>query len=440
MRDEKPAEFRRHRGSRFWLMVGLLPVLLSAGSASAPGAGGSNRAEGGPSTNSQTYDILLIGGHLIDPRNGINGPRDVAISQGKIAEVAEKIDPAKGRKIVDVSGAYVVPGLIDLHTHVFIEDPGGWGIYPDMHSFPYGVTTAVDAGTSGWENFEQFKTTIIDKARTRVLAFLNVVSNGMGKKAEQTLSEISAERTKEVLLKYPEILVGVKTAHYRGPEWEALDRAFRAAGAAGVPVMVDFRPTETRTYEDLLLKHMRPGDMHTHMYARHIPLLDENGRVNDYMRRARERGVLFDVGHGAGSFWFRIGVPAMQQGFGPDSISTDLHARSRLIPVADLMTTMSKFLNMGMELEEVIRRTTVTPARAIHRPQLGHLSVGAEADVAVLELKTGKFGFVDSGHAKMQGTRKLRCLMTIRAGKIVWDVEGLSWPDWREAGNYDVLE
>ncbi|MCZ6514319.1 MAG: amidohydrolase family protein [Acidobacteria bacterium] len=234
--------------------------------------------------------------------------------------------------------------------------------------------------------------------------------------------------------------MGVKTAHYRGPEWEALDRAFRAAGAAGVPVMVDFRPTQTRTYEDLLLKHMRPGDMHPHMYARHIPLLDENGRVNDYMRRARERGVLFDVGHGAGSFWFRIGVPAMQQGFGPDSISTDLHARSRLIPVADLMTTMSKFLNMGMELEEVIRRTTVTPARAIHRPQLGHLSVGAEADVAVLELKTGTFGFVDSGHAKMQGTRKLRCLMTIRAGKIVWDVEGLSWPDWREAGNYDVLE
>ncbi|MCZ6514318.1 MAG: hypothetical protein O6850_00460 [Acidobacteria bacterium] len=143
---------------------------------------------------------MLIGGHLIDPRNGIHGPRDVAISQGKIAEVAEKIDPAKGRKTVDVSGAYVVPGLIDLHTHVFIEDPGGWGIYPDMHSFPYGVTTAVDAGTSGWENFEQFKTTIIDKAQTRVLAFLNVVSNGMGEKAEQTLSEINAERTKEVLL------------------------------------------------------------------------------------------------------------------------------------------------------------------------------------------------------------------------------------------------
>ena len=209
---------------------------------------------------------------------------------------------------------------------------------------------------------------------------------------------------------------------------------------SGVPVMVDFRPTPERTYEDLLLKHMRPGDIHTHMYARHIPLLDENGKVNDYMRKARERGILFDVGHGAGSFWFRIGVPAMEQGFGPDSLGTDLHFRSRLIPVAEMTTTMSKFLNMGMELEEVILRATVIPARTIRRHELGNLSVGSVADVAVLQLKKGKFGFVDSGHAKMVGNRKLRCLLTVREGKIVWDVEGLSWPDWKDAGDYQVLE
>ena len=390
--------------------------------------------------SAQTYDLLLKGGRVIDPANQIDAPRDVAVKGDRIALVAENIPASEAKKMVDVTGYYVTPGLVDIHAHVFVEDPGGWGIYPDLNAFPSGVTTIVDAGSAGWKNFEQFKARVIDKARARVLAFLNIVGVGMDPIGEQSMAEMDARPTAEMIKKYRQILVGVKTAHYRGPEWEALDRAFEAGRLAEVPVMVDFQPQPTRTYEDLLLRHMRPGDIHTHMYAQHIPLLDASDKVNDYVREARKRGVIFDVGHGAGSFWFRIAVPAMQQGLGPDSISTDLHQQSSLIPQASMVTTMSKFLNLGMPLEEVILRATVTPAREIKRTDLGTLAVGTTADIAVLELQKGTFGFVDSGHARLHGSQKLRCLLTVRAGKIVWDAEGLSWPDWQKAGKYKVLE
>ncbi len=393
-----------------------------------------------PSAPDQPYDVLLKGGHVIDPANDINGPHDVAVTGERIARVEQNIPGSQAKKVVDVSGFYVTPGLVDIHTHVFVEGPGGWGIYPDINAFPSGVTTVVDAGTSGWKNFEEFKARVIDKARVRVLALLNIVGVGMDPVGEQSMNEMDARATAEMVKKYPQILVGVKTAHYRGPEWEALDRAFEAGRLADVPVMVDFQPQPTRTYEDLLLKHMRPGDIHTHMYAQHIPLLDANDKVNDYVREARKRGVIFDVGHGAGSFWFRIAVPAIEQGFGPDSISTDIHQHSALILRATMPMTMSKILNISMPLEEVIYRSTVTPAREIKRPELGTLSVGSIADIAVFELQRCNFGFVDTGHARMAGNQRLQCLITVRAGKIVWDAEGLSWPDWKKAGKYKVIE
>lgn len=388
----------------------------------------------------QTYDLLLKGGHVIDPANQVNAVRDVAVAGDKIARVAENIPAVEAKRVVDVSGYYVTPGLVDIHTHLYVEDPGGWGIYPDLSAFPSGVTTAVDAGSAGWKNFEEFKARIIDKAKVRVLAFLNIVAVGMDPVGEQSLSEMDARPTAEMIKKHPQILIGVKAAHYEGPEWEAIDRAVEAGRLANVPVMVDFRPQPTRTYADLILKHMRPGDIHTHMYAQHIPLLDDNGKVNEYMRQARQRGVIFDLGHGAGSFWFRIAAPAMEQGFGPDSISTDLHQHSSLIPQATLVNCMSKILSLGMPLEEVIYRSTVTPAREIKRPELGTLSVGSVADVAVLELQKGNFGLVDSGHARQAANQKLRCMITVRAGKVVYDAEGLSWPDWHKAGKYKVLE
>jgi len=196
----------------------------------------------------------------------------------------------------------------------------------------------------------------------------------------------------------------------------------------------------TRSYSDLLLKKLSPGDIHTHLYASHIPLLNEQGIVNDYVREARQRGIIFDLGHGAGSFWFRIAAPAMQQGFPPDTISTDLHKSSALLPNATMPVTMSKMLNLGMSLQEVVMRSTLMPAQVIRRPELGTLSVGACADVAVLELLRGAFGFLDSGLARMNGDRKLQCVLTLRNGEIVWDLNGISRPDWREAGRYQRIE
>ncbi|MEE2629091.1 MAG: hypothetical protein VX670_11560, partial [Candidatus Latescibacterota bacterium] len=182
--------------------------------------------------------------------------------------------------------------------------------------------------------------------------------------------------------------------------------------------MIDFAPKPTRSYEELL-EHMSPGDIHTHLYAAHIPLLDDDGQVNDYVRQARERGIIFDTGHGNGSFWFRIAVPAMEQGFTPDTISTDLHKHSRMRPDAIMPTTMAKFLALGMPLQEVVYRSTARPAEVIRRPELGHLSVGSEADIAVFDLVEGDFGFVDSGGARLDGSQRLECELTLRAGRVV---------------------
>jgi dihydroorotase len=384
----------------------------------------------------KTYSLLLKGGHVIDPANGVDAVRDVAIREGRIARVAEGIPSSQAEKVVDVAGCCVTPGLLDIHVHVF--GYAGW-LFPDTHAFPNGVTTVVDTGGAGHKNFEEFRETVLPQARTRVFALLNIVGAGMLGAVEQDVGEMKPVPAAEMIRKYPDVLIGSKTAHFQGPGWEAVDGAVEAAALSGTFAMIDFAPKPARSYKELLLQRLRPGDIHTHLYAKHIPLLDEDRRVNGYVREARERGVLFDLGHGAGSFWFRIAVPAMKQGFGPDSISTDLHKSSALIPNATMPVTMSKMLNIGMPLQEVILRSTAEPARMIRRPELGTLSVGAEADVAAFRIEEGAFGFVDSGHAKMRGTRRLQCVLTVRAGQIVWDLDGLSWPDWETAGNYDVI-
>lgn len=383
-----------------------------------------------------SYDMLLKGGHVIDPSNHIAGPMDVAVADHKIASVAPDLPSSQATKTVCVEGLYVVPGLIDLHVHAVGYQ--GW-LFPDAHALSNGATTVVDAGGAGWKSFEAFKDDIIAHSTTRVFAFLNIVGPGMLGAVEQDVSEMVSAPTSEMIQRYPDLLVGVKTAHFGGPGWEAVDRAVEAGRLSDTPVMVDFAPKPTRTYEDLLLKHLRPGDIHTHMYGQHIPLLDERDRVHAYVREARERGILFDVGHGQGSFWFRVAVPALNQGFGPDIISTDLHKKSLLRPNAHLMAVLSKFLNMGMPLQEVIARCTVAPAHVIRRPELGTLSVGAEADVAVIGMQEGDTGFVDCGHARLQGTRRLQCVLTLRAGEVVWDPHGLTCPDWETVGRYEFL-
>jgi len=391
-------------------------------------------------TNMQ-YDFLLQGGHVIDPANQINQKMDVAVTGTRIARVEREIDPRLARTVVSAANLYVTPGLLDIHVHAYhTREPEGLSIVADHHSFRSGVTTMVDTGTAGAKHFLHFKRTVIDQARTRIFAFINIVKSGMIGDFEQDMNEMDPELAASIVLAYPEICVGIKTAHYWTYQtwdaahvpWGAVDRALEASAICKKPLMVDFWPRPERPYPELLRK-MRPGDIHTHVFAQQFPVLDENKKPNKFLFEARESGIIFDLGHGAGSFWFRQAVPAMQNGFSPDSISTDLHIGNVNGPVVDMLTTMSKLLNIGMPLEEVIYRSTVTPAREIGHQELGTLSEGAEADVAMLRLDEGQFGFTDCGNARYMGTRKLTCQLTLRAGKVVYDPFGLTMPEWTKA-------
>ena len=392
-------------------------------------------------SDASQYDLVLKGGHVIDPKNNRNQLLDVAIKDDKIAQVAPDIDPKLATQAVDVSGLYVTPGLIDIHVHVYhTREPEGLSVVADHHSFRSGVTTVVDTGTAGAKHFLHFKRTVIDLAQTRILAYINIVKSGMLGPFEQDVDEMDPELAASIVLAYPEICVGIKTAHYwthqpwddRHQPWDSVDQGLEASKICKKPLMVDFWPRPERTYPELLEK-MQPGDIHTHVYAQQFPILDANKKPESFMFEARERGIIFDVGHGAGSFWFRQAIPAMEGGFGPDSISTDLHIRNVNGAVLDMLTTMSKFLSMGMSLEETIYRSTVTPAEEIGHPELGTLSEGAEADVAALMLEEGAFGYTDCGKAKYIGDQKLTCKLTLRAGEVVYDPEGLTMPLWEEA-------
>ncbi|HYK87746.1 MAG TPA: amidohydrolase/deacetylase family metallohydrolase [Acidobacteriota bacterium] len=386
----------------------------------------------------QKYDLLLKGGHVIDPKNQISSERDVAVAGGKIAAVAAGIDPAEALKVVDVSGLYVTPGIIDIHTHVYTGTgergsyAGDNSVYPDGFAFRVGVTTVADAGGAGWRNFEDFRQRVIERSKTRVLAFLNIVGNGMrGGPIEQDLADMEAKPTADMALRHKGLIIGIKTAHYAGPEWAPVERAVEAGTLADIPVMVDFgsnRPE--RPMSELVTKKLRPGDIYTHVYSGLRNEQVESGKVNPALRVARKRGVIFDVGHGGGSFLWRIAAPAIQEGFLPDSISTDLHIGSMNAGMKDMLNVMDKFLAMGLTLEDVILRSTWNPAREIKQEQLGHMSVGAPADVAVLRLEKGKFGFVDMYGARMDGTQKLTCELTLREGKVVYDLNGITRPEW----------
>jgi len=389
------------------------------------------------------YDLLLKGGHVIDGKNKISAVMDVAIADGKIVRVAADIPAGRAFKTVNVAGLYVVPGLVDMHVHVYAGTGqrgaycGDNSVYPDGFTFRSGVTTVADAGSSGWRNFPDFKDRVIDRAKTRVLAFLNIVGAGMGGAVEQNTGEMDAKAAAEMAGRYKDTIVGIKTAHYAGPDWTAVERAVEAGRMADIPVMVDFgtfRPE--RPFQDLVLKKLRPGDIYTHMYLGWVPMLDDAGRLLPYLSEARKRGVIFDVGHGGGSFLFRQAGPAMRQGFGPDSISTDLHIGSMNAGMKDMLNVMSKFLNLGMPLDEVVGRSTWTPAREMRHEELGNLSEGGAADVAVLRVAEGRFGFVDSFGARMLGTRKLECELTVRNGRVVWDANGITREDWEGLGKY----
>ena len=386
------------------------------------------------------FDLILAGGHVIDPANGVDGRRDVAIRGGRIAAVDDNIPAASARRSIDATGLYVTPGLVDIHVHLYATagDEGAWGgdnsVLPDGFSFRSGTTTMVDTGSAGWRNLADFRERVLDRFTTRKYALVNIVGLGMTTMTtEQNIYDMDAAACAAVAREHEDVVVGLKTAHYLLPDWTSVDRLIEAGEIANMPVMVDFGFFKReRPYYELVGERMRPGDISTHVFRGPVPSVGPDGKVMPYLLAARERGILFDTGHGAGSFCFRNAVPCVEQGFWPDSISTDLHRLSMNIGMLDMPTTMSKFLVMGMPLADVIRLSTVAPARVIGRPEHGTLSVGAVADVAVLGLEQGSFGYMDSFGGVLRGDRRLECELTLFGGDVVWDRNGRSGVDWRQ--------
>lgn len=388
------------------------------------------------SSNAQNIDLLIKNGRVIDPKNNIDDVMDVAINDGKILEVGRNITRTAD-KIVDATGLYVTPGFIDLHGHHFFGTVQGHdysdsynAVPPDHFTFRSGVTAAVDAGGAGWRNFETFKAQTIDNSKTKVFALLNIVGSGMsGGPYEQNLSDMDAKLTSIVAKRYRQYIVGIKLAHYSGADWTPTDRAVEAARLANIPLMVDFGGANPPlSIETLFMEKFSPGDIFTHCYAElgtRIPVV-KNGKLEPYILKAQERGIIFDVGHGGGSFRFSQAIPAIKQGFKPNTISTDLHIGSMNGGMKDMSNVMSKLLNIGLTVNEVVAASTWKPAQVINKVELGNLSVGAPADIAVFKVETGSFGFVDVGGEKIAGDKKIVCEMTVLDGNIVWDLNGLS--------------
>lgn len=395
-----------------------------------------------------TYDLLLKGGHVIDPKNEIDRPMDIAIHDGIIARVAEDISVGSAERVVDAGGLYVTPGLIDIHGHHFHgTKPHHYlsnsftALPPDGFTFRAGVTTAVDVGGSGWTNFPLFKEQVIDRSQTRVLAFINIIGAGMRGAVpyEQNLNDMDPKMTALVANSHPEI-VGVKIAHYSGHEWEPYRRAVEAAENAGIPVMVDFGGADpVLPLEELFFDVLRPGDIYTHAYGGGMTghggrqaLVDESGTLRPRMLEAQERGIIFDIGFGGGSFFYEYALPAFEQGLHPNTISTDLHTGSMNGGMKTLLNAVSTLMNMGMSLQEVIEASTWKPAQVIQREDLGNLSEGTEADIAVFSMRQGDFGFQDSRRIRIDGSEKLVAELTLRAGRVVWDLNGIASQRWEE--------
>ncbi len=420
-------------------------AVAQAAPAAAPGqegtAGQPRRVGRAPTLpNPLPYDLLLKGGHLIDAKNNLDRVIDIAVKDGKVAAVGENLKPADAAKTVDVSGLYVIPGMIDIHMHMYATTGEGGGsyagddsIWPDGFTLRNGVTTAVDAGSSGWRNFEDFKDHVIDRSQTRVLAMLNIVGAGMrGTRYENNIADMNGEATAWMAKRYPGVIVGIKSAHFTGPEWEPYIQAVKAGTMANIPVMIDYGSNRIeRPMYELVTKYLRPGDIYTHCFSGLRGEQDPHTLLpSAALIDGRKHGVYFDAGTGGGSFRFRVAYPIIKEGFKPDSLSTDLHIGSMNSSTKDMLNVMSKFMAMGLTLQEVVAEATWHPAREIKQEQLGNLSVGAPADIAVLSEEHGKFGFTDMDYEKMMGDTKLQCELTLRDGRVVYDLNGMSMDVW----------
>lgn len=395
--------------------------------------------------SAQQYDVLIKNGHVVDPKNKINEVMDIAIANKKIARIAKNIPAESAKQVVDAKGLYVSPGFIDIHSHNYYgTDPytdyanGMNALQPDGFTFRSGVTTVVDAGGAGWRNFFHFKQQVIDHADTRVLAFINIVGNGMRGDGpyEQNQNDMDPKLTAQTAERFKNIIVGVKLAHYVGNDWTPVDRAEEAGRLANIPIMVDFGSARPALeLETLFMEKFRPGDIYTHAFGGggegRQAIVTNDGTLRPFVLKAQQKGIILDVGHGGASFYYHVAAPAMKQGFRPNTISTDAHLRSSLSGMKDMSNVMSKFLNLGMTIQEVIEASTWKPAQVIHHTELGHLSEGTEADVTIFNIRNGDFGFLDrTGGVRMKGSQKIEVELTIRAGRVVYDLNGRGAPEY----------
>lgn len=392
--------------------------------------------------SAQTYDMLIKGGRLIDPKNNIDATMDIAIKDGKVAKVAKSIAGKDAAKVIEADGLVVTPGLIDIHGHVFhgtkpnhyLSD-GLTALPPDGFTFRVGVTTIVDCGGVGWKNFDTFKKNVIDASKTRVLSFMNIVGEGMrGGAWEQNTGDMDAKLSGMVANQNRKYIVGFKVAHYGNRDWIPIDKAVEAGRIANMPVIVDFGGStafEPLSIRELFFERLRPGDIYTHTYAelngsRETVINRESRELEPFILDAQKRGIIFDVGYGGASFEFKQAIPALAAGFYPNTISTDLHTGSMNAAMKDMLNVMTTFLAMGMELPDVIEASTWKPAQVIQRTELGHLSEGAIADLSILNIREGDFTLWDRTGQKVPSENKLECEVTLKDGKVVYDLNGRS--------------
>ena len=392
--------------------------------------------------SAQTYDMLIKGGRLIDPKNNIDATMDIAIKDGKVAKVAKSIAGKDAAKVIEADGLVVTPGLIDIHGHVFhgtkpnhyLSD-GLTALPPDGFTFRVGVTTIVDCGGVGWKNFDTFKKNVIDASKTRVLSFMNIVGEGMrGGAWEQNTGDMDAKLSGMVANQNRKHIVGFKVAHYGNRDWIPIDKAVEAGRIANMPVIVDFGGStafEPLSIRELFFERLRPGDIYTHTYAelngsRETVINRESRELEPFILDAQKRGIIFDVGYGGASFEFKQAIPALAAGFYPNTISTDLHTGSMNAAMKDMLNVMTTFLAMGMELPDVLEASTWKPAQVIQRTELGHLSEGAIADLSILNIREGDFTLWDRTGQKVPSENKLECEVTLKDGKVVYDLNGRS--------------
>lgn len=393
------------------------------------------------STAAQQFDLVLRNGHLIDPKNNVDAKRDVAIRDGKIAAIELSIPATAAKQSVDISGLYLTPGLVDIHVHVFIGlRHNAWGngdlsVPADPFAIPNGVTTVADAGSSGWRDFSEFRRRIIENSGTRVFAFINIIGAGMANNddaAEQNERDMDLDALSKTIADNRDVIVGIKTAHWQQPNFISVQKAVEAGNRNHLPVMVDFGWFDNKSYQQMISTILRPGDISTHVFRMPAPLLTADGKPAPYMLEARKRGIKFDVGHGGGSFTFALAEPMVRGGFFPDSISTDLHVGSATGVMLNLPNVMSKMLALGIPLLEVIRESTTNPATEIGHPELGQIAVGSVADIAVFQVDHGTFGYADLAGGKVDGAERIVPEMTIRAGRVVFDLNAHTAVPWRE--------